>query len=178
VQTHRATLCRALTGLLLAALALARGCETAWAGPGAERVTASWYGEAYRGRTMANGRPFNPDALTCASWHWPLGTRLRVSRVQGSRFKVQGSAVPSVLVLVTDRGPAKRLLRTRQLDLSRAVFARLAPPGDGLVTVDVCEQNSKTEAASAPAWPNGDAHGVEVCFRKEVLGTGGCRRGL
>lgn len=91
----------------------------------AERVT-SWYGEDHRGRLMANRRPFNPDALTCASWFHPLGTRLRVAH--GSR---------TVVVTVTDRGPARRLLRTRQLDLSRAAFAALAKPELGLLPVTV-----------------------------------------
>lgn len=85
---------------------------------------ASWYGEPHRGKLQANGKPFNPDALTCASWDYPLGTRLKVSL--GSR---------SVIVTVTDRGPAKRL--NRAIDLSRAAFARLADPDAGLIQVTI-----------------------------------------
>lgn len=92
---------------------------------GAE-VVASWYGEAHRGKLMANGKPFNPDARTAASWFYPLGTRLEVAR-GGTRTQVK----------VTDRGPAKRLLRTRQLDLSRRAFADLAPIEWGLVRVRI-----------------------------------------
>lgn len=88
---------------------------------------ASWYGDELRGRPMANGQPFNPNALTCASWDFPLGTRLHVTH--GSR---------TVVVTVTDRGPAKRLVKKgRRLDLSRAAFARLADPKLGLIRVEV-----------------------------------------
>src|SRR5256885_351299 len=40
---------------------------------------ASWYGEEHRGRLMANGKRFNPDKLTAASWFYPLGTTVRVT---------------------------------------------------------------------------------------------------
>jgi rare lipoprotein A len=93
----------------------------------AETVRTSFYGEECRGKPMAwKGKPFNPDALTCASWFYPFGTKLRVSC--GKR---------SVVVTVTDRGPAKRLLDTRQLDLSAAAFAALAPLAAGVISVHV-----------------------------------------
>src|SRR5215468_7676281 len=40
---------------------------------------ASWYGEEHRGRLMANGKRFNPDKLTAASWFYPLGTKVQVT---------------------------------------------------------------------------------------------------
>lgn len=103
-------------------------------------LTASWYGyEIQRGSLMANGQPFNPAALTCASWSYPLGTRLRVAR-----------GTNAVVVTVTDRGPAKRLLRTRQIDLSRAAFARLAPLRDGLTRVHVTTLNEPIPNRTRP----------------------------
>ena len=93
---------------------------------------ASWYGEEHRGKPMANGDPFDPDKLTAASWFYPLGTRVRVSVDDSSR------PARSVLVTITDRGPSRRLVRAgRIIDLSRAAFARLAPPESGLVSVMV-----------------------------------------
>lgn len=86
--------------------------------------TASWYGDECKGKPMANGKPFDPEAMTCASWHYPFGTRLRVTH--GDR---------SVVVTVTDRGPARRL--NREIDLSRAAFARLADTRRGLIEVKV-----------------------------------------
>ena len=86
---------------------------------------ASFYGEELRGKAMANGEPFNPDHLTAASWFYPFGTRIRV--VHQNR---------SVVVVITDRGPAKRLVRQgRIIDLSRAAFETLATPNLGLIPV-------------------------------------------
>ena len=85
---------------------------------------ASWYGEEHRGRRMANGGRFDPDRFTCASWRFPLGSVVRVS--------VAGRHVD---VLVTDRGPARRL--RREIDLSRAAFARIGDTRGGLIDVDV-----------------------------------------
>lgn len=74
---------------------------------------------------MANGKPFNPAALTCASWKYPLGTRLVVSH--------RGR---SVTVVVTDRGPNRRF-PSRVIDLSEAAFKRIADPRVGLVEVTI-----------------------------------------
>jgi rare lipoprotein A len=90
------------------------------------QVRTSWYGAECAGKKMANGQPFKPGALTCASWDYALGTKLRVTR--GDR---------SVVVTVTDRGPAKRLLDTRRLDLSEAAFSRLAPTSAGILKVHI-----------------------------------------
>lgn len=124
-----------MVACLLLLLLLADGCSTGpsvrrtpgLSGPAPSSGWASWYGDELKGRPMANGRPFNPDQLTCASWYYPFGTRLWVSA--GRR---------SVIVTVTDRGPAAELVRRgRIIDLSRAAFARLAPLSQGLVRVTV-----------------------------------------
>lgn len=92
---------------------------------------ASWYGESHRGWPMANGQRFNPDKLTAASWFYDLGTRVIVSH--GDR---------SVVVEITDRGPAKRLVaQGRIIDLSRAAFAKLASPALGVIGVSVKKQS-------------------------------------
>ena len=89
--------------------------------------TASWYGKELAGRPMANGKPFDPTAWTCACWDYPLGTRLVVT-----------SGSYSIIVTVTDRGPAKRLVaRGRVIDLSQAAFAQLADPKQGIIEVTV-----------------------------------------
>jgi rare lipoprotein A len=105
--------------LKLAALVIF-GCLTCQA---AER--SSWYGEQHRGLLMANGKKFNPDKLTAASWFFDLGTKVVVRH--GNR---------SVTVVITDRGPAQRLVKEgRTIDLSRAAFAKLANPNLGLIEV-------------------------------------------
>lgn len=75
---------------------------------------------------MANGKPFWPHKLTCASWDYPLGTQLLVRH-----GKV------AVVVEVTDRGPAKCL--NRALDLSVAAFKKLSPLEIGLINVTYSE---------------------------------------
>ena len=97
---------------------------------------ASWYGEAHRGKLMANGKKFNPDNLTAASWYYPLGTRVRVT------INPRSKTSESVLVTITDRGPAKDLVRSgRIIDLSRGAFKRLAHPDLGLIPVQVHRVN-------------------------------------
>jgi len=78
--------------------------------------------------TMANGRKLNDSKFTCASWDYKFGTRLLVTTSSGR----------SVIVVVTDRGPAKRLCRMgRTLDLSKASFLALADLKRGVIEVSV-----------------------------------------
>jgi rare lipoprotein A (peptidoglycan hydrolase) len=98
--------------------------------------TASWYSvksclkEGTSG-IMANGRKLNDQALTCAAWHYKFGTRLKITNVDNLK---------SVTVTVTDRGPAKRLVKAgRVIDLSVAAFKELAPLSKGIITITVEE---------------------------------------
>ncbi len=76
---------------------------------------------------MANGQPFDPDQLTAASWFFPFGTKVQV--IHKNR---------SVVVEITDRGPALRLVRQgRTIDLSEAAFRQLADPKLGLIYVQL-----------------------------------------
>jgi rare lipoprotein A len=103
-----------------------------WAGAAPTSGLASWYGEGHRGKLMANGKRFNPDKFTGASWFYPLGTKVRVTLASPSE------PPRSVVVTITDRGPAKELVRDgRIIDLSHAPFKELAPPNLGLVAVAV-----------------------------------------
>ena len=105
--------------------------------------TASWYGEAHRGKPMANGQPFNPDQLTAASWFYPLGTQVRVTAYARSGGSVK--PVRSVVVRITDRGPAKHLVRDgRIIDLGHAAFKKLASPQKGLVQVKVRPERKRS----------------------------------
>ena len=92
---------------------------------------ASWYGESHRGRLMANGKPFDPDKLTAASWFYPLGSRVRVTLRAGVEPR-------SVTVTITDRGPANDLVRDgRIIDLTHGAFKKLASPDLGLIPISV-----------------------------------------
>ena len=114
---------------LVASLSL--GCK-AGTGAAPTKGVASWYGEEHRGKLMANGKKFDPDKFTAASWFYPLGTKVRVS------VKSHAEPARSVLVTITDRGPAMEFVRDgRIIDLSHAPFSRLAHPASGLVSVSV-----------------------------------------
>lgn len=89
---------------------------------------ASWYGAAHHGRTMANGHPFNQHAMTAAMWDVPLGSKFRVTR--GGK---------SVVVTISDRGPARRL--NRVIDLSRAAAAKLGMIDAGVAKVCLSRLN-------------------------------------
>jgi len=86
--------------------------------------TASWYGKEEQGQKMANGKRFDRNKLTAASWYFPLGTPVRVVNVKNGQ---------SVVVTITDRGPNLRLHRI--LDLSEAAAGHLDYLGVGLTQV-------------------------------------------
>jgi rare lipoprotein A len=81
---------------------------------------------------MANGKAFNPDKLTAASWFYPLGTTLEIQS--------GGNKKRCVRVVITDRGPSRQLVKEgRIIDLSREAFRSIARLEDGLTGVTVQE---------------------------------------
>jgi len=71
-----------------------------------QAVTASWYGEDYHGKAMANGEPYNMYASTIAHKDLPLGTKVELENEE-TGVKVRA--------VVTDRGP---FIAGRDVDLS------------------------------------------------------------
>lgn len=100
----------------------------------AEPVTgyATYYDRASCAREgtsgiRADGKPLDDDALTCAAWGYPFGTKLRVTH--GDQ---------SVVVSVQDRGPGRKArARGVVVDLTRAAFLKLAPLERGRIQVRV-----------------------------------------
>lgn len=78
------------------------------------RGQASYYHNSLKGRPTASGEPYDPRKLTAANRTLPLGTKLRVTRLDNGK---------SVVVRVNDRGPFGS--RRRILDLSRAAAEQL-----------------------------------------------------
>lgn len=131
--------------LLLAVSLLCLACGFAFGDETPNSGVASWYGEDHRGRLMANGKKFDPDRLTAASWFYPLGTKVRVIARDRHHQK------KSVIVRITDRGPARELVTGgRIIDLTHAAFRQLASPDRGLVAVEV-QPLRRASATSAPA---------------------------
>jgi len=64
--------------------------------------------------------------MFCASYAYPLGTRLKVSRRGSKRHAI---------VVVQDRGPAKRL--GRRIDLCKRAFEKIAPLSEGIIQVRI-----------------------------------------
>jgi len=88
--------------------------------------TASWYGKECEGQYMANMQKFDPWRYTCASWHYPFNTKLKVTNIANGKH---------IVVTVTDRGPAKRL--NRAIDLSMIAFKQIADLETGLIQVRI-----------------------------------------
>ena len=103
----------------------------------AETLKASWYSEnslkkegtwAFSHGVMANGQPFNENALTVACRLFKLGSRLKVTNLNNGK---------SVIVKVTDK-IGKKFAKTR-IDLSKGAFQKIADLKQGLIEVKVEE---------------------------------------
>jgi rare lipoprotein A len=141
--------------LLLAAGALLSGCATAPSPPRAPRPAppvspqeyvvagetyrvmgssrgyvetgmASWYGEKFHGRKTSSGEVYDMEKFTAAHRTLPLGTYVKVKRVDGKG--------DTAVVKVNDRGP---FVDDRIIDLSRAAARQLFMLEEGVAEVTV-----------------------------------------
>ena len=90
-----------------------------------ERGKASFYADKYHGRTTASGERFSQQAATAAHLKLPFGTRVNVTNIANNK---------SVVVRINDRGP---YIRGRIIDLSKAMFKKIADPKVGVIDVTV-----------------------------------------
>jgi rare lipoprotein A len=79
-----------------------------------QRGQATYYGDSLAGHKTASGERYDPRRLTAAHRQLPLGTVVRVVRVDTGAV---------VVVRITDRGPFGS--RRRIIDLSRAAAEQL-----------------------------------------------------
>jgi rare lipoprotein A len=86
---------------------------------------ASYYGPQFAGRTMANGRRFDPGSTSVAHRTLPFGTTVLVRNLTNGR---------AVTATVEDRGP---YVRGRIIDLSPRLAERLGMLVQGVVPVEV-----------------------------------------
>lgn len=116
-----------LASILLAAV-LTRPVKVAASTPASLPIVgeASWYGSECARKPMANGKRFNPRALTAASYLFALGTKLRVTNLKNGK---------QVDVIVTDRGPNRRLGRV--VDLSQRAATVLGFRRSGTTQVSI-----------------------------------------
>lgn len=88
---------------------------------------ASYYSYECAYNPMANGQPFDPEKRTCASWFYKFGTVLEITSLDTGK---------KTEVVVTDRGPNKRLVRQgRIIDLSKRAFEDISDLHRGLTAV-------------------------------------------
>lgn len=87
---------------------------------------ASFYGDEFFGRTMADGTPMRPQDDNAASRTLPLGTTARVTNLETGR---------STVVTIQDRGP---YVDGRIIDLSPGSAEKIGiTPEDGVAPVEV-----------------------------------------
>ena len=107
-----------LTALLFFSFALAQDCKV-------QEGYASWYGGKFHGRKTSSGEVFNKHKFTAASRDYPLGTYLLVRNLSNGE---------DVVVVVTDRGPAKK---SRIIDLSKSAAEKIGMLKQGIAKVQV-----------------------------------------
>jgi rare lipoprotein A len=90
---------------------------------------ATHYAERFAGRTTASGEKYRPGAMTAAHRTLPMGTVVRVTRIDSSGVAVAGP----IEVRINDRGP---YARGRIIDLSSEAARRLRMYG-GIARVRV-----------------------------------------
>jgi rare lipoprotein A len=121
----------------LAALVAAIGCAAPRQGEQVRHTEigmASHYAERFAGRKTASGEIYRPNALTAAHRTLPMGTRLRVTRIDRLGHDVAGP----IIVVVNDRGP---FVHGRIIDLSSEAARRLGLYGTiGRVRIEVLER--------------------------------------
>jgi rare lipoprotein A len=86
----------------------------------ASEVTASWYGQDFQGKPMANGSPYDMYANTIAHKDLPLGTRVELNNPRTGQ---------TTTAVVTDRGP---YIAGRDVDLSYGLARKLSLVEDGV----------------------------------------------
>jgi len=105
--------------------------------PMAQVLVASWYGQQFAGKLMANGQVFNPQSLVAASKTLPFGTKLKLLNPANKRV---------ILVTVTDRGP---FICGRDLDVSEGAAIKLGFRQKGVTQLIVISSNYLAPQAAA-----------------------------
>jgi rare lipoprotein A len=92
---------------------------------------ATWYGPGFHGHRTASGERFDRNAMTLASRHLPMGTRVRV---------VNPNTGKSAVARVNDRGPFRG---GYQADLSQGLARRIGMSSSGPVRLEVLSPKDK-----------------------------------
>ena len=100
-----------------------------------QKGEASWYGRQFAGRPTASGEIFRPYKKTAAHKDLPLGTKVKVTRIDTGQ---------SVRVVINDRGP---YVDNRIIDLSRRSARKIDMIEQGTTEVEIriigCKEKTK-----------------------------------
>ena len=86
---------------------------------------AGWYGGKHRGRTMVNGKKFDPDAVSFAHKRIPINSTIRVTNLDNGE---------TIIGDLTDRGP---YIASRVLDVSEKAAKKLGFKKNGIANVRI-----------------------------------------
>ena len=95
----------------------------------AEEGIASWYGPQFHGKRTSSGEVFDMNGMTAAHKTLPLGTYVKVTRLDNGRW---------IIVRINDRGP---FVGDRVIDLSRRAAEELGmlPKGTARVRIEALQ---------------------------------------
>jgi rare lipoprotein A len=114
--------------------------EPRWVAPRpSQHGEASYYADAFHGRTTASGEPFDMHELTAAHRKLAFGTQVRVTNRDNGR---------AVVVRINDRGP---YYGERVIDLSYGAARELHMVDAGVVPVDIEILHPHAALATLPA---------------------------
>ena len=95
---------------------------------------ASWYGEAFNGKTTASGEPFDMYELTAAHRTLRMGSWVKVTNLRNHRW---------VLVRINDRGPVP-IDRIIDLSYSAARILKMSGRGVAKVRLDLMKTSEQS----------------------------------
>jgi len=97
------------------------------------QTRATWYGPGFHGHRTASGERFDRNAMTLASRHLPMGTRVRVIYLMTGR---------SAVARVNDRGPFRN---GYQADLSQGLARKIGMSASGPVRLEILSPKDKSK---------------------------------
>ncbi|MEL6922402.1 MAG: septal ring lytic transglycosylase RlpA family protein [Bacteroidota bacterium] len=114
--------------------------------------TATYFADAFHGRTTSSGETYDKNKMTAAYKKYEYGDMLRVTRLDNKK---------SIVVRIIDRGP---LIKNRLIELSRRAAERLDMIGeeDVEVKVELVSRASEATAANVEAGPEPEEEEITV----------------
>lgn len=114
---------------------------------------ASWYGKKFHGRKTSSGEVYNMYAMTAAHKTLPLGTWVRVRRLDNGK---------QIDVRVNDRGP---FVHGRIIDLSYTAAKEMDMVGPGTARVEIVALGERHQTASGDAFVPMDYYSGAFTFQ-------------